>query len=50
MTTSAFVGPNPMDEPMTFGSSLFRPEFSSGVQLDSELLGWALAKKRAQIM
>jgi hypothetical protein len=44
LDTSAFVGANPMDEPITSGSPLICPEFLSAVQPDSELLGWALAK------
>ena len=44
MTTSAFVGTNPVDELITAGLPLIRPEFASAVQRDSELLGWALAK------
>jgi hypothetical protein len=44
VNTSAFVGTNPMDEPITSGSPLIRPEFSSAVQRDFELLRWALAK------
>jgi hypothetical protein len=44
INTRAFVGTNPMDEPIPSGSPLIRPEFSSAVQRDSELLGWALAK------
>ena len=44
VTAGAFVGTNPMDESIASDSPLIRPEFSSAVQRDSELLGWALAK------